>query len=397
MPLAKKPTVFVSSTCYDLKQIRADLKCFFEDQLGYEVLLSEYSTFPIDPNIGTTDNCLHIIDERADVFVLIVGCRYGNITESGHSVTNLEYLRARAKGIPIYAFVDKTILNLLPVWRENPNMSFSSTVDTPKLFEFVDTFRSSDGIWSFGFESAQSIIDTLRVQLGYLFSNSMALRQKATRKTISRKIQGLHGVAFQEAILGLPGWEYRLFAHILDDGLKMLADRKRDFNFGISLAPAKQLETLDEVIDYISLKIDQLSRAINVISTVVNRVIPEAFGPEGVSGDADSIIYAADRILSVYEMTIEWSLDFSSIATNDEYKGLVQSFTKMCGVTLNDIERFSKEYNELINRMSSYVSSDGQTEIWTITLKLNPPDAGDYFRELNKLLQKNGIPPVDYE
>lgn len=176
MSIGKKPTVFVSSTCYDLKQIRTDLKSFFEEQLGYDVLLSEYASFPIDPNIGTANNCLRAVDERADIFVLVVGCRYGCVTETGHSITNMEYLRAKEKGIPIYAFVDKRILNILPLWRDNPDVNFQSTVDTPKLFEFVDTFRANDRIWSFDFETAQDIISKLRAQLGYLFYDSLKLK-----------------------------------------------------------------------------------------------------------------------------------------------------------------------------------------------------------------------------
>ena len=48
----KIPTVFVSSTCYDLKQVRADLKEFFEFTYGFNAILSEFDSFPIDTNIG---------------------------------------------------------------------------------------------------------------------------------------------------------------------------------------------------------------------------------------------------------------------------------------------------------------------------------------------------------
>ncbi len=105
----RKPTVFISSTCYDLKQIRDDLKNIIEKDLGLEALLSEYKSFPLDPSLGTVENCLRAVQERADILVLIVGTRYGAITDSGKSVTNLEYLRAKEKGIPIYAFVDRKI------------------------------------------------------------------------------------------------------------------------------------------------------------------------------------------------------------------------------------------------------------------------------------------------
>ena len=38
---ARKPSIFVSSTCYDLKQIRQDIREFIEADLGYEAILSE--------------------------------------------------------------------------------------------------------------------------------------------------------------------------------------------------------------------------------------------------------------------------------------------------------------------------------------------------------------------
>ena len=85
----RMPSVFVSSTCYDLKQIREDLKIFISEQLGYAAVLSEYDSFPIDPLLNTVDNCIRAVKERADVFVLIIGNRYGYETDNGKSITEL--------------------------------------------------------------------------------------------------------------------------------------------------------------------------------------------------------------------------------------------------------------------------------------------------------------------
>lgn len=46
----KRPALFVSSTCYDLKQVRSDIRQFLED-LGLEPLLSEFDSFPINPDL----------------------------------------------------------------------------------------------------------------------------------------------------------------------------------------------------------------------------------------------------------------------------------------------------------------------------------------------------------
>ena len=131
----KKPVVFVSSTCYDLKQIRADMKEFLEGNYGFEAMLSEFDSFPIDPCVGTFENCLSNVDQCADVFVLIVGNRYGYVLESGKSVTNLEYLHAKAKGIPMYVFVSKQIYNTLPIWRSNNSLVYNNATYLEDLGE----------------------------------------------------------------------------------------------------------------------------------------------------------------------------------------------------------------------------------------------------------------------
>src|ERR1043166_5353057 len=119
--MANPPGVFVSSTFYDLKQVRDDLRQFIASR-GYRPLLSELPSFPVDPNASTVENCKKIVERDADMFVLVVGGRYGKpVPDSAKSVTNLEYSTARAKGIPIFAFVEKRVLAQLPTWKRNPN------------------------------------------------------------------------------------------------------------------------------------------------------------------------------------------------------------------------------------------------------------------------------------
>src|SRR5262245_56298146 len=130
--MVDKPGVFISSTFYDLRQVRTDLIAFVENQLGYRAIASELPYFPVNPTQDTIENCRSRVEEQADIFVLVIGGRYGFINESnGKSVTNLEYLVACAKGIPVYAFVDRDVLAVLPLWKENPKMDFTKSVDRP--------------------------------------------------------------------------------------------------------------------------------------------------------------------------------------------------------------------------------------------------------------------------
>jgi len=84
----KKPSIFVSSTCYDLKQIRSDLFDYFES-CGYAPTLSEFSSFPVNPDSDTIDSCLDAVKNHSDIFILIIGGRYGYETPRGKSITNL--------------------------------------------------------------------------------------------------------------------------------------------------------------------------------------------------------------------------------------------------------------------------------------------------------------------
>lgn len=136
----RTPVVFVSSTCYDLKQVREDLKDFFENNYGFQAMLSEFDSFPIDPCIGTFENCLSNVDQSADIFILIVGNRYGYVTDRGKSITNLEYLHAKAKGIPVFVFVDKQLHSQLKVWESNKEGIFQRLLTILKSLNLFRRF-----------------------------------------------------------------------------------------------------------------------------------------------------------------------------------------------------------------------------------------------------------------
>ena len=97
--MTQRPRIMISSTFYDLKQVRAGLVNFLVDDLGFEPLVSEASSFPVEPDLDTIENCKRRVEQDADLLVLIVGGRYGFVdAASTKSITNLEYLAARAKG-----------------------------------------------------------------------------------------------------------------------------------------------------------------------------------------------------------------------------------------------------------------------------------------------------------
>ena len=175
-----KVNIFISSTCYDLSQIRTDLKDFIVN-LGHIPILSEDHDFPINPNLSNSENCINVVNNYADIFVLIIGSRYGYTLSSGKSITNTEFLTALKKGIPIYTFTKKEMINIYPIWEKNPQIDLSHIVDTNNIFNFIKDVRSKSGLWNFPFENAQDIKNILTSQLSILFNESLKLRGRINK------------------------------------------------------------------------------------------------------------------------------------------------------------------------------------------------------------------------
>lgn len=383
----RKPTVFISSTCYDLKQIRDDLKKIIEKDLGLEALLSEYKSFPLDPSLGTVENCLRAVQERADIFVLIVGTRYGAITDSGKSVTNLEYLRAKEKGIPIYAFVDKKIKNNIPLWRDNPSMDFSSSVDTPELFNFVDELMSIDNVWVHEFEFASEISERLKYQFAYLFYDSLKIRKKIKSNNLSNKVLQTSPDALQIVLEKPLGWEYRFFSQLLSDNIDSCKELKRDVEYQIFLEFNSSINDYSDLFYWITEKNDQVLRIVNALSSLINNAFKTAIGKPGEPSDLDFLVYIVNKISDVYKKIIQWEVDLGSTTVPEDAEKLVLSFSNISHSIIADIERFENELREEFNKIPSSIQ-EGEEFRLNITLKLNEPDFTEFHYELEKLKRK---------
>ena len=231
----RPPNVFVSSALYDLIHLRGRLREFIEG-LGWRAVIAERGSFPIDANETTVENSLSNVQDNADIFVMIVGARYGSVTaDTARSDINLEFGVARACGVPVYVFVESSVRAQLSVWRSNPDADYSGVVDTPRVFKFIDSFYGSGEVGTFSFASADEIVDTLRQQFAYLVQDALGLRQM-TRDN-DRLLEELEGNALMLALRGDDYWEYRLFGTVLEAELDRRASLRREIEH--RLAPAE--------------------------------------------------------------------------------------------------------------------------------------------------------------
>jgi hypothetical protein len=371
-----------------LGQVRADIKEFLES-LGLDPVLSEFASFPINPSHDTIKNCREAVKNRADIFILVVGGRYGAVADNGRSVTNLEYVEAKAKGIPIYIFVAKNIISVLPVWRKNKEADFSEVVDSNRLFEFVESLRDTKDNWVFSFESAQDICTTLKNQLAYLFMDCLDLRSRIMPGILDD--QGLSEVspkALQIMIQKPKGWEYKLFSELLKDYIEKHEDIRRDLSYGVSFGKRTVLKNLNEVVDWVMQHLSHITNTITSSTKLLNDGLPIAFGEPGQPGDAKHIHYIVKRFTDGYRRLIEWRLEFLNIDADDNFSRLFALTSAMASNVISEIEEFAKHIHKEVNLALDNIDKYEEGTVLKLTLTLTVPDPSELLDELEKVKRK---------
>lgn len=145
------PRVFISSTCYDLKHIRENLK-YFVKTVGYEPVLSNEGDVYYNPSDHTIDSCMKEV-ETCQIFILIIGGRNGGVKNGDEkSITNREYSEAIKNNVPVFALVESAVLSDHYLYIENKEKNANKnlakeiiypSIDNLKIFDFIDEVRKS--------------------------------------------------------------------------------------------------------------------------------------------------------------------------------------------------------------------------------------------------------------
>lgn len=188
------PRVFISSTCYDLSEIRETIENYL-DGLGYETVLSDKGHIYYQPGLHTHDSCIKEVS-NCNLFILIIGGRYGGtyISDDNKSIVNAEYDAAKAEKIPIVTFIKRNVWDNHLFFIKNKKNDTNGIIEYPaienqknaiKIFSFIDKIRLSEknnGV--FPFNSANELVDILKKQFAGMVFNYLFEEKKESNQAI---------------------------------------------------------------------------------------------------------------------------------------------------------------------------------------------------------------------
>lgn len=202
-----KPRIFVSSTYYDLKHIRTSLESFIHS-FGYEPVLFESGDIFFSHEKPLDESCFAEL-QNCHMQILIIGGSYGS-AESGtklseedkldpyrvyNSVTRTEFQVAHKRQIPIYFFVENSVLaeyNTYKKNRENTSIVYAH-VSSVNIFALLDEiYALQNGNYIQGFTKFEDISSWLKAQWAHLMAEFLSNRTSQLElRTLSNSLESL--------------------------------------------------------------------------------------------------------------------------------------------------------------------------------------------------------------
>jgi len=186
-----RPKVFVSSTFYDLKQIRTDLERFIRD-LGYDPVLHERGSVPYGNKEKLEEYCYREI-RQVELLVSIIGGRFGSESEhQPYSISQQELRTAYELGVQVFIFVESGVLGEYQTYlinKEVTGLKFRQ-VDDLRVYRFLEEIHglpNNNQITPFG--SAQDITHFLREQWAGMFQRFLQNQEREKEVQIIKALQ----------------------------------------------------------------------------------------------------------------------------------------------------------------------------------------------------------------
>jgi hypothetical protein len=179
------PNIFISSTISDLHHLRDAVRDTVLD-LHYLPRMSEYGDLGYLPAISAIDSCYQSIRE-CQLFILIIGKKYGYLDKNSYSVTHNEFRTAKELNIPIICLIDQEVNTFKQIYEANPKKKTKYPgMDQPEMsFKLIQEFSSYPE--NNGYLTYKTISDArnnFKNQLAHIFCDLLLKRFDPIRSEI---------------------------------------------------------------------------------------------------------------------------------------------------------------------------------------------------------------------
>lgn len=172
------PNIFISSTIQDLHHLRDSIRDLILE-LGFNPVMSEYGDIGFLPNNSVEDSC-YLALKDCQLAVVIIGKRYGSLSDNGISITHNEFKTTRKRKIPVIFLVNEEVLSFKKIYDANSSeekVNYPGMDNAQKIFSFIQEFTESNinnGLVNYS--SVQSAKENLRKQLAHIIGDLLANR-----------------------------------------------------------------------------------------------------------------------------------------------------------------------------------------------------------------------------
>ena len=125
-----------------------------------------------------------------------------------------------------------------------------------------------------------------------------------------------------------------------------------------------------------------LERMLTDLEILLGPTVTEAFGPPGVSGDPERIVYAARKIAELYRTAISWSIDCYRYQVDQEYRRFMELLSELPSDIVAQIEAFPGRVEKACEEM---IQAGGGRQ--NLVLKVTLPDMTELYKEKDRLLR----------
>ena len=246
------PRVFISSTYYDLKEVRNNIGNFVMN-LGYEPIMHERASVAYTQEKPLEDDCYHEL-ASCDIVVCVIGSKFGSQSSSNDlSITMNEIEGAIKLRKKVYIFIARDMYIENRTYEQNKGSgSFKSAyTDDLRVHEFILNLRNNVKVHVISsFDTTDEIVSMLKAQFAGLFQNLLTREASVTE---SKTAADLNQTASDiKEIVDILREENELFFKKLDSTVlrRNYTLRRIERHLGLSKAAifARNVEALDEIM-----------------------------------------------------------------------------------------------------------------------------------------------------